>query len=154
MSLLRRAVRDVMRPIVEVAAGVSVRYHAVATGEVYDVRATLDDAAGEIEASDGMTIPFHSGVFKIRRTALPVMPQRLDTIEWIDPDNPGRVEWFQVLSDSAIDHVAPNGNFRDVWRISTKWVPDADVSTSAMYGNADGLAYGAADGTAHGGASR
>ena len=154
MSLLRRAKRGVLRPIVKAVAGRSVRYHSVATGEVYDVVATLDDAAGEVETSDGMTIPFHSGVFKIDRVDLPVMPQRLDTMELIDEDNPARVEWFQVLSDSAIDHVAPNDNDRDVWRISTKWVPDADVSTSAMYGNADGLAYGAADGTAHGGASR
>ena len=151
MSLLRRAIRDVLRPVVKQTAGVSVRYFSVATGQSYNVTATLDDAAGEIDAGEGFTIPFHSGVFKIDRADLPVMPQRLDTIEWTEN---GRSEWFQVLSDSAIDAVAPNGNFRDVWRINTKWVPDADVSTSAIYGNADGIAYGAADGTAHGSAGR
>ena len=156
MSTLRYSMINALRPTTKLGAGVEVRYHSVVTGLVYTVIATLDDAAGEIETEQGMTIPFHVGVFKIDRVDLPVMPQRLDRIEWIDPDDSSRVEWFQVLSDSAIDAVAPLGNFRDTWRINSKWVPSGDVSGQVLYGNAGGTVYGNADpeGTGYGSASR
>ena len=142
MSLLRNAIRDTLRPVVKATAGVSVRYHSFVTGDIYSVVATLDDAAGEVETTEGMTIPFHSGVFKIDRLDLPVAPDRRDRIEWIDPDDTTRVEWFMILSDGAVDAFAPNGNFRDVWRLNTKWIPNPDAELQSVYGNAGGIAYG------------
>ena len=154
MSLLRTAIRDVLRPVVKQVAGVAVRYHHAANGMVYNVVATLDGADGEAEANDSMAVPFHVGIFKIDRLDLPVMPQRLDRIEWIDPDNTARVEFFQVLSDGASDYAQPNGNFRDVWRINAKWIPTGDDAVQVVYGNADGTAYGNADGVGYGSPSR
>ncbi len=91
VSLLRAAVRDRLRPTLKSAAGVAVRYNAVVNGLVYSttpsggtLKATLDGASGEVETNTGLTVPFHVGIFKIDRLDLPIMPQRLDKIEWID----------------------------------------------------------------------
>lgn len=151
MGLLEDAIANVLRPTVKATCGRNMRYHSAIDGQTYDVCATFTDATGETETIDGVTVSFHVQVFKIDRADLPVMPQRLDRLEWIKGD---RTEWFRVLSDGAIDSVGPNDNFRNVWRISAKWEPSGDETGNPIYGNAAGLAYGSQTGVAHGGARR
>ena len=157
MSLLRLAIRDVLRPVVKNLAGVDVRYHAAMDGNVYPldgstIRATLDDAGAESDTADGFTFSNGFVDFKIDVTDLPVMPQALDTIEVVDGMGLA-TQWFQVLPTLGERAVEALGNFNDAWRIHSKNVP-APEQPEIAYGNSAGDAYGNLDGEGYGNARR
>ena len=158
MSLLRTAIRDVLRPVVKSTAGVEVRYFSKAEGTTYPtdgstITATLDAAAADAETSEGIQFTELVKDFKIDVDDLPVFPQSGDTIAVISGQ--GTVDQvYMVLSTGGQRATEPLGNFEDTWRIHTKNIPNpSQEQVRAMYGNADGIAYGNAGGTAYGGAS-
>lgn len=155
MDLLSSVINGVLFRTTEQVAGEVVRYHARADGEVYDVIATRAGHAGqELNAEGNLVIVYHEMTFKIRRTALPVMPMRNDQIEWATTNDDGseRTEWFQVLSDGS-DYIEPNNTHRDRWELHCKWIPDPGIQVQPIHGNAAGAAYGNPQGGGYGGAS-
>ena len=150
MSLLRTAIRDVLRPVVKSTAGVSVRYFSKVDGNTYPldgstITATLDAAKADSETSDGIQFTEMIKDFKIDVVDLPVFPNDGDIVIVVSglgiPD-----QWYQVLRDGGNRSSEPLGNFEDTWRLHTKNVPNpSQEDVQSVYGNAGGIAYGNAD---------
>ena len=148
-SLVRSAVRDVLRPTVKGAAGVSVRYHSAASGNVYEVIATLANTSTDGEDLEGVFSTQRLQDFKIDTEELPVQPQDRDRIEWqLFPD--ADPTWWQVLPESGSREVESNDNYQIAWLIHTKRISDPAMDILA-YGDANGEAYGDLNGEAYGG---
>ena len=161
MSLLRSAVRDVLRPVVKATAGVQVRYHSKTDGNTYPldggtITATLDRSAADAETTEGIQFTEMVKDFKIDVADLPVMPQDGDTI-MVQEGLGIADQYYMVLRDGGSRSAEPLGNFEDSWRLHTKNIPNPSAEiVQVMYGAADGTAYGNADpeGTGYGSARR
>ena len=152
MSLLRHAIRDVLRPVVKSTAGVSVRYFSKADGNTYPldgstITATLDAAEADSETNEGIQFTEMIKDFKIDVADLPVFPNDGDVIVVVEGLGIAD-QYYQVLRDGGNRSAEPLGNFEDTWRIHTKNIPNpATEVVQALYGNAAGVAHGNADPT-------
>ena len=151
MSFMEAAIRDVMRPVTKLVAGVEVRFHQDGVSYPTDgttIVATLDNVGGEIDQTENFLFSDVFRDFKIDRADLPVEPVAKSKIEVRSGSLTGK--WFQVLPTLGDKAVEPLDNFAIAWRIHTKEIA-APTVTQPVFGTAGGTVFGNANQDVFGG---
>ena len=127
MPLIRDAIRNVLQPIRfdQSVAGVTVRYHAFVSGDVFSLCVTMTSSTTDSQTSEGIVFTEVLKDFQCKASDFvryAIVPQRRDRIEWRDSDT-GITRWFELLELGGQKAVEPLGNYGDYYTLHTKEIP-------------------------------